>query len=116
MFLLRFILEMMFSGRRVIYGQYDLPKAAVFNVPNGRLRSDTGSHTSISPSKIILKKIFTKDHYKKDRDLLIYTRVERLVDEGCQASGSNMLSIEVGVVLAFPATNYKLEKCDELDT
>lgn len=31
-----------------------LPKAAVFKVPNGRFRSETGSHTSISPSKIML--------------------------------------------------------------
>ena len=33
-----------------------LPSAAVLSVPKGRLRSDTGSHTNISPSKMILRK------------------------------------------------------------
>ena len=33
-----------------------LPSAAVLSVPKGRLRSDTGSHTNISPSKMILIK------------------------------------------------------------
>jgi hypothetical protein len=30
------------------------PKAAVFRVPKGRLRSETGSQTNISPSKMML--------------------------------------------------------------
>jgi len=50
-----------------ICGQYDLPKAAVFNVPNGRLRSDTGSHTSISPSKMILKRYSQTTTIKKGK-------------------------------------------------
>ena len=33
-----------------------LPIAADLSVPKGRLRSDTGSHTNISPSKMILRK------------------------------------------------------------
>jgi hypothetical protein len=32
----------------------DIPNAAVFKVPNGRFLPDIGSHTSISPSRIIL--------------------------------------------------------------
>lgn len=32
----------------------DGPRAAVLRVPKGRLRSDIGSQTSISPSKMIL--------------------------------------------------------------
>lgn len=35
-------------------GGSDKPKAAVFRVPNGRFLPDIGSHTSISPSRIIL--------------------------------------------------------------
>ena len=31
-----------------------VPSAAVFKVPNGRLRSEIGSHTNISPSNMIL--------------------------------------------------------------
>lgn len=32
-----------------------LPRAAVLSVPNGKLRSETGSQTSISPSRMILR-------------------------------------------------------------
>jgi len=39
---------------------------------------------------------------EKNMGLLVYTRIERLVDEGCQTSSSNVLAIEVSVVFAFP--------------
>jgi hypothetical protein len=31
------------------------PSAAVLSVPKGKFRSETGSHTSISPSRMMLK-------------------------------------------------------------
>jgi len=37
-------------------GRSDIPKAAVFRVPNGRFLPDIGSQTSISPSRIILSR------------------------------------------------------------
>ena len=33
----------------------NLPRAAVFKVPNGKSRSETGSQTNISPSRMMLK-------------------------------------------------------------
>lgn len=43
---------MKFSKQVVVISH--VPNAAVLSVPKGRLRSDTGSHTNISPSKMML--------------------------------------------------------------
>ena len=38
-----------------------------------------------------------------DDSLLVNTGIERMIDEWSQASCTNMFTIEVGIILAFPA-------------
>ena len=79
------------------------PRAAVFKVPNGKLRSETGSHTSISPSRMMLEPEFSQREAIQVGDYkLVDARIESLVDIRCQAPYPNVLSIKICVILALP--------------
>lgn len=85
-----------------------LPSAADLSVPNGRLRSDTGSHTNISPSKMILRK---KGQWAWRKDLwrwnsLINTRIKCFINKRRQTARPDIFSIEVGVIFAFASPTW----------
>ena len=85
--------------------QMSIPRAAVFNVPNGRFRSEAGSYTSISPSRMILESDKLNIGYNIDMmmaSILFDPLIERSGNEWSQTSCSNVTSVEVGVVFAFP--------------
>ena len=87
----------------------NLPKAAVFNVPNGRFLPVIGSHTSISPSSIILS-LCQKEERLVGNDILIHSGVKCGSDKGCQAPYPRVCPIEVGVVFALPVTLLNTNK------
>ncbi len=84
-----------------------VPSAAVFNLPKGKFRSETGSQTSISPSRIILRANISRiKHMALTVHLLVDARIKRIVDKRCQTTRTNVLPVKVRVILAFP-TNPK---------
>ena len=83
-------------------GRY-IPIAAVFNVPNGRLRSDIGSHTSISPSRMMLEWALsdTKQSHRVGY-LLVHPWVESCINERGEATHADVFPIEICIILSLP--------------
>jgi hypothetical protein len=90
-----------------------LPRAAVFRCPNGMLRSDTGSQTSISPSRTILKKSWKLRKRRCRCNLLVDSLVEAFGDVRSQASDADMLPIQIRIIFPLPKTAYVREASHE---
>ncbi len=91
----------------------NIPKAAVFRVPKGRLRSDTGSQTSISPSKMMLYRMCVNGGaLKKVTEIIILvdTRIESLSNVLRQAACPTIFPIKICVILPFPVRPYQQGK------
>ncbi len=56
-FLLRTVCRQLSRERQ--HEELEVPRAAVLSVPKGKFLSETGSQTSISPSRIMLQKVMT---------------------------------------------------------
>jgi hypothetical protein len=91
MFLFGLIYETWLDGLN--YRSLNSPKAAVFKVPNGRLRSETGSQTNISPSRIMLLASNERRTIERNYNSLVNPCIESLVNKGGQTPTSNMLPI-----------------------
>jgi hypothetical protein len=91
MFLFGLIYETWLDGLN--YRNLNSPKAAVFKCPNGRLRSETGSQTNISPSSIMLLASSERRTIERNYNSLVNPCIESLVNKGGQTPTSNMLPI-----------------------
>lgn len=83
-----------------------VPRAAVFKVPKGRFRSDTGSHTNISPSNMILG---INEYFVicSCTHVLLHSFVKCGVDVRGQTTLPDVLSIKARVILSFSATEVR---------
>lgn len=80
------------------------PRAAVLRVPKGRFLPDIGSHTSISPSSIMLGLSIIRSQPTRGHTLLDPT-VKGCINIGSQTACPNMAPVKIRVVLSFPYTD-----------
>lgn len=89
-----------------------IPRAAVLRVPKGRFRSETGSQTSISPSRIMLRHMRWRNSTTVNH-ALNHAAVKSIRDVRREAACAYVLPIKVRVILAFPS-NTGLIPADKL--